>query len=452
MQQKVSEQDEIFKEGLQPKYSALVLPKWVSMQVSAMQGEAMVWTLFSFFWMTIRLSTSVRVVDFDAARFAEPGSPKSSAILTNVPEKELPQRFILCFSSKQGKIDSRYPFVLYGEDDQPWLAFFLTGGETANLWVDIHKGTFVNLQDVPKPWTHVWMQVCADIDTVTGMLGVSLNGGKTVSINIEELKAGKPNYLAAKIVLGLSDTNLPSVFDTQFFGSVANLNIFNQNGGKSVDEMSRSPCDQGDFMNWSDIELDISEKANVIFTDSPCNGPRKAYTMVLPFMASWYRGDHLCKSMGNGKMTEIASVEKLNLTIAFVRETKGWCTRLWLPISDTEEEGLFRNTNTRVVESFLPWGPRQPNGQLIENHVSLTLDEMDYRDYLGSERLCVSCELNSGTLLRLRGLCKTSAIGKRKISKNLYLYIWQTQRDYFIHTVPPPLPRAPQSDYLDYPR
>ena len=384
----------------------------------------MVWTVFYFCCITARLSTSVRVVDFDAARFAKPGSPKSSAILTNVPEKELPQRFILCFSSKQGKIDSRSPFVLYGEDSRPWLAFyFWTSEGGASLWVDIHKGTFVNIQNVPKPWTHVWKHVCADIDTVTGMIGVSINGGETVFVNIEELKEGKPNNLAGKIVIGLSDTNLPSVFNTQFFGSVANINVFYQNGAKSVGEISSSPCDQGDFMSWSGIELDISEQANVIYADSLCDEQRDAYTLVLPFLASWYRGDHICRSMGNAKLTEIASVKKLNLTVDFVRETKKLCTRLWLPISDTEEESVFRNTNTGAVEIFLPWGPKQPNGQLSENHVSLTLDEMDYRDYLGAEKLCVSCDLNSGTLLRLRGLCKTSAIGKQKLYNKLCPYI-----------------------------
>ena len=70
---------------------------------------------------------SVRVFDFDASRSAVAGSPLSTATLTNGQEEALPERFILCFSTKLSKLDEKSPFVLNGKNNKPWLAFRFFG-------------------------------------------------------------------------------------------------------------------------------------------------------------------------------------------------------------------------------------------------------------------------------------------------------------------------------------
>ena len=60
--------------------------------------------------------SSTRVLDFSLAHSAPPGSPLSSVRNTNVPERSLPFRFIICFSTKQIKIYNKILFIIYGED------------------------------------------------------------------------------------------------------------------------------------------------------------------------------------------------------------------------------------------------------------------------------------------------------------------------------------------------
>ena len=130
--------------------------------------------------------SSTRVLDFSAAQSAPPGFSLSTALLTNVPDKSLPHRFVLCFSTKHTKIDNKSPFVIYGEDKKAWMAFSLWNYEVGVvLWVDVQGGSWTRLNLVSKPWTHVWLHVCADIDISSGNLTVSINGGEAVQTTIQ---------------------------------------------------------------------------------------------------------------------------------------------------------------------------------------------------------------------------------------------------------------------------
>ena len=138
-------------------------------------------------------AASVRVFDFGGARSAPPGSPLSSATLINGQEERLTDRFVVCFSTKLTKLDEKSPFVLYGENNAPWLAFSFWS-EGTGLWAEL-QGKWLNFHILEKPWTHVWIHICADVDTVSGNISVFVEGRKPTTKNSERLKTNRPEYL-----------------------------------------------------------------------------------------------------------------------------------------------------------------------------------------------------------------------------------------------------------------
>ena len=102
-----------------------------------MYAAVFLFCLLSFF---LPRTPATVLLDFGPASKAPPGSPLSTATLTNVPVKTVPDRFILCYSSRQDKVDRKSPFVLYGEDDSPWLAFSLWWSvNEVVLWAEVWK-------------------------------------------------------------------------------------------------------------------------------------------------------------------------------------------------------------------------------------------------------------------------------------------------------------------------
>ena len=361
------------------------------------------------FYVVLVSVKSVRVIDFEEAQYASPGSPATLVVLTKTPSQELPSRFIICFSTKQSKTDNKAPFILHGEDGTPWLA--ISFGHSG-LWLDIQKGTWRKAFPVQKPSTHVWMHICADVDTLSGNISVSLNGQLSAVLNSIKLKSNKPKLLKDKIEIGLTNASLSKLSNNQFFGRVANINIFYPHNKPSIVTMSSKACTGGDFMDWSTLDF-LKKGGNIkVYEEIVCDEPRISYDILLPILAKWPEAENYCDTLGHGRMTGIHDSDQLNTTSAWVKETQSSCIQLWLPISDRDVEGVYMNTNTGTGESFLPWTPGQPTGDSTQNYVSLYLQENAYNDHVSWQNYCFSCTLSRAKLFKLRGLCKDSLLGR----------------------------------------
>ena len=193
--------------------------------------------------------SATQVLDFGKTCFADSWSPLSSAVLTNVPEEQLPDRFIICAQIKHTKIDNKSPFVFMGQDKKAWLAFSFWNYEAGViLWEDVQGGKWTKLQLVEKPWTHTWLHLCADVETVTGNLSVSLNGGKPVNVNIPGLAKNKPNFMEGRLQIGLNQDGNLAIENAQFIGSVSNINLFHHTQKYNLKMLSEKPCVDGDYM------------------------------------------------------------------------------------------------------------------------------------------------------------------------------------------------------------
>ena len=97
--------------------------------------------------------------------------------------------------------------------------------------------------------------------------------------------------------------------------------------------------------------------------------------------------------------------------MTLMKKSNSDCGAVWLPLSDEKEEGVYRNTYTGMIETYLPWAPNQPNGGKSENYVLLLLDVAGYDDNDKTDEFCVSCTLDRNITFRRQGLSKQSYLG-----------------------------------------
>ena len=302
---------------------------------------------------------------------------------------------------------------MYGADGNPWLTFSLwIENDISKIWVDANFGEWLALHKLEKPLTHVWMHICADIDTKSGNFSFSLNGRNMLTAAIDSLTINKPNILSLEI--GLSKVNFVGGVVKQFHGSVTNIHLFKIDKKVSIEQLSSNLCDyQGDYMSWKDAIVELKGE-NVKQTkgkdDSVC-GNQSEMKVMLPSEYTLMEAQHHCEVLGGGRIPGINDINELQEDVTLVKESQSECTGVWLPLSDDEQEGVWRNTNTGQKETFLPWALKQPNGGRAQNSVALSLEDLTYNDLTATYKFCASCTLNTNTTFRLQGLCPQSYLG-----------------------------------------
>ena len=356
-------------------------------------------------------TVSLKVFHFDGARSAAPGSPLTSATLTNGQEEGLLDRFVVCFSLKMTKIDELSPFIVYGENKEPWLALsFWDGDQGPMMWAEM-QGSWVSFHILEKPWTHVWKHVCADVDTVSGNITVSLMGREAITRSDNTFKSNRPRHLAGNVVIGIDKGKSWENLPLQFFGSVTNINICSANKNKTVEQLSRDACGDGNILAWTNVTFEI-EGTGVSIVEIDIESAKATRQVLLPLKADWHEGARYCRHLGHGEMAGIANQAELNKTTEIIKGLMKSCRFLWIPVSDNSGEGEYRNTYNGNLETYLPWAPFEPDGETAEYYVSLNVDELKYYDRPFKRSLCVSCAMAFTTLFRLRGRCKDSSMGK----------------------------------------
>ena len=197
--------------------------------------------------------------------------------------------------------------------------------------------------------------------------------------------------------------------NAQFIGSVSNINLFDHNKKFHLESLSKNPCVDGDLLAWSKINFAITgDNVDITEDDDVCSG-KDSCDMMLPLMTSWWEADHQCK--GLGQMTGVGNEAELNRTVKLWQDSVLPCTGVWMPVNDDDEEGVFRNTNSGDLATYLPWREGQPNGG--EDFVALIpRGNTSLLDVSEIQLLFVSCKLSTTTRFKLRRLCMGTQLGK----------------------------------------
>ena len=91
------------------------------------------------------------------------------------------------------------------------------------------------------------------------------------------------------------------------------------------------------------------------------------------------------------------------------------CQKIWTPITDQEEEGIWRSMESGELVDFLPFDRGQPNSGESDNYITIVTNKMPtpYNDLNEKYRYCFSCNLQRSSVLHLWGVCRDSYLGNR---------------------------------------
>ena len=359
-----------------------------------------------------RVASSIKVFSFGPSKDS---SALSTVLLKESPKTSLPARFALCFAMKHDKIDGRSPFLLKDSKNMPWLALSIWNqGNQLALWAEIGRKDWKMFHRLDVPWKF-WTHICADIDTVTGNIAVSMDGRPIISKSSGKLKTGKPENLEQKLDIGITDSDVTNGGRRQFAGSFSNLNFYRHDKSRSLEELSKDPCKtEGNYISWS--EMTFRKNGEEIFESEGnkrevCAVLPDLYKVLLPGKMHWSQANFLCKFAGNGWITDVRNDEDLQRVSSWIRIASDLCPLIWLPLSDQRNEGIWENTNSNSVAKYLRWSEGQPNGLRTQNHAVLDVESLHFLDYFDEDNHCAYCTLNTNATLNLRGLCKDSYLG-----------------------------------------
>ena len=231
--------------------------------------------------LTANLGSTIKVFSFNTTEVWE---EYSCATLVQRPTKPLPERFIACFAMKQDKPDGRSPFLMRGQIGLPWIDFGIWNyDEQIAFWEEVGKSEWKMFNILPRLWKF-WRHICADIDTLSGNITVSIDGTPSVTNTFEKLSKQKPTGL--DLDLGWTEAINAAGGIQSFRGEVSNFHFYSSNGSLSTETLSKKPCEtQGNYLAWKGVKFSILGKNVLILNETEkdvCTVQPEFYNVLLP--------------------------------------------------------------------------------------------------------------------------------------------------------------------------
>ena len=369
--------------------------------------------------MSVEVNDGLKILSHDYSIVSlEP----SRAVLARDPNASLPISFTICSTIMAPHVFPRQDLV---------FAYLMDRFENVLVQILMQvqttvKGGIVTKYDYKKQWkdpknsdskefygfSQQWIKLCAAVNRTSGLYQVVADGIVVENrILSQDVLKAMPTDLSGKIVLG----NPKNLYKNPSENMVTNLNIFSTAHTVKVMRQNtggESCIEDGDYLAWSDMEWTLYGQTVIeTVTDSePCSGDPSS--IVYPAFMGQSTCIKLCESLGSRLPSIVTSREWANLEKGVGRFDNYFA--IWTAIDDKEIEDQWRDHYTGQVmvnhsNVFFPGAPnrgRDENCAIIYNRGGLIrLDD----DYCELPAMCM-CENNPELFLRLRGLCKGSAI------------------------------------------
>ena len=121
---------------------------------------------------------------------------------------------------------------------------------------------------------------------------------------------------------------------------------------------------------------------------------------------------HFCENLGGSRVPPVTSLLQWERVRSFLREKGLSFVLVWVPLSDEQKEGEWRDFyNHQVLNFTSAWIKGEPNGGTTENcavAIGGAWMEVPCRE----QGTCLCQRQPSSFHMRLRGLCTNSAIDK----------------------------------------
>ena len=291
-------------------------------------------TIFSYF---VCSAVSLKVLDFQ--RISDDLEERISTA-TATSSILLPSNFVICTSHYQKRINSSSHsiFVLY-VDEEFETRWFTVGLWEDAFWIEFNNASWIPFHRNPLLELKTWINVCVEIDIVTKLFKLSVNG--------EDLQEGRTKFNFREnynLHLRLGQTeNSWSKDKYQFVGKVRSVNIFTTKVLKniSLENLSKEPENyekNADLFSWDYTNWNLYG-SNVQWRTIE-DDPQYSDVVKLPHQLDFKIAKKSCHKFGGyiSDTSEIQNLTKLNQLVDKV-EPFGF----WIPYTDEVKEGEFLN-------------------------------------------------------------------------------------------------------------
>ena len=291
-------------------------------------------TIFSYF---VCAAVSLKVLDFQ--RISD-DIEESISTATAASDILLPSNFVICTSHYQKRINasSHSIFVLY-VDEEFETRWFTVGLWEDAFWIEFNNASWIPFHRTPLLELKTWINVCVEINIVTKLFKLSVNG--------EDLQEGRTKYNFREnynlhLRLGLTE-NSWSKEKYQFVGAVRSVNIFTTKVLKelSLENLSNEPENYeniADLFSWDDTNWNLY--GNNVQWKTFEDDPLYSDVVKLPQPLDFKIAKKSCNKFGGyiSDTSEIQNLSKLNQLVDKV-DPFGF----WIPYTDEAIEGEFVN-------------------------------------------------------------------------------------------------------------
>ena len=139
------------------------------------------------------------------ARNPQPALPERSSTLSLSFSLSLHflDRFLLCSSHMQQKLDGWGFYQLYGNHGDPWFTIKIVEVKAAAfLWMQMGR-VWYKITEIEEFKLYLWYHICLDVDFKSNTVLVAVNEKRmTVDVSLTQLQEKVPNDLKNKFFIG----------------------------------------------------------------------------------------------------------------------------------------------------------------------------------------------------------------------------------------------------------
>ena len=257
-----------------------------------------------------------------------------------------------------------------------------------SIWLLTVDHNWLKLGDFELESAGQWIHACVRFSKTEGVIQTSVDGRAVETFDI--------SYNSSVDSFNITLGTRYRYFNHFWAGLVTNINLFLDDTSLDLRTMSADPCRnaaQGDFLSWENMtwiqEGDVLEVIDM--DEAGVCGQGKFYNLPLPSSGlTWSEAHRLCSLVGEGRLTDIQTVEDLENLIS----SYPTCKSFWAPYTDEVEEGRFVNFYTGAPLPDLPWVPGNPKMGRVGNNVQIHGDHVGLVDTSDYRKACSSCNIS----------------------------------------------------------
>ena len=279
------------------------------------------------------------------------------AELTIDPIASLPPNFTVCSASiSPALLAEGYQnyFTMLDKDGTPFVTTEIGNGNWEMLYIIFGPIWHPPNASMPMVFPHQWTRSCLALSTESGLVRWAVDGRLVEDMVIDGLRetaGNRPTDLTNKLLLG-PERWTPGWIS--FSNKVSSLNIFSSALATSqlvrMTTAGEEECGlAGDYLAWEEMQWTLHGEAalETVGRKAPC-AVEQDMTVYMAMFPSMQTCMHHCQKL-KGRAPSVRTLEEWLQLKLFLKKSvydKGLKVMFHLPVTDLEEEGVWRDFYT----------------------------------------------------------------------------------------------------------